>query len=275
MALLNDDAMEMHLKDIESNDAAVRRRAFEGILGLGIEAAAARLVRLLVEPGGGDDVGARFALHGLAVHATRPGAEAERAAYAEALAAALDGDLHVAAKRFIIGELQLSGRDEAVPALAKLLASDDLAEGARMALLANPSQKAVEALREALPKAKGRLRVGILHALGLRNDAASVRLLLAEARAADPAARLGAIEALAWIGAPEAEPVIAAGLQEGDERTRRAVVDAYLRLGERLEAAGKRDAARKLYEYLLVKTESPHVRAAAQAGIERAKAARV
>ena len=77
-----------------------------------------------------------YALHGLVVYASRPGADAERKMVAESLAKQLEAKHSSDTKSFIITQLQLCGRKEEIPALAKFLSDDKLCEPATQAMLA-------------------------------------------------------------------------------------------------------------------------------------------
>ena len=66
------------------------------------------------------------------------------------------------------------GTAESVPALAALLPDKDLSHMARYALERIPAPEAGAALRDALPKLSGALKVGVIGSLGVRRDAASV-----------------------------------------------------------------------------------------------------
>ena len=109
----------------------------------------------------------KYALHGLAHYASRPGAEKSRAMLAETLAAELTAKHSDELKAFIVRQLQLCGRTEEIPALAGLLTSDGLCNPATQALVAIGGPAAVKALRDALPKAEGPRRVAISQAIEL------------------------------------------------------------------------------------------------------------
>lgn len=111
----------------------------------------------------GDPGGAKpkYALHGLASYASRPGADAQRKLLAETLAGQLSADHSDELKAFIVRQLQLCGRPEEVPALAGLLSSDRLCNPATQALAAIGGDRALKALRDALPKAEGSRRAAI------------------------------------------------------------------------------------------------------------------
>jgi len=259
--------------NIQSDDAAVRREAFGQLRAMGAEGVQA-LLGMLVEPGKGDDAGARFALHGMAVQVSRTGAEAERAGFGEALARHLSTDAPPAVKRFVITQLQIAGRAESVAALAACLSDDELVNPACQALIANPSPEAVVALRDALAKSTGATRVPIIEALGERRDAEAVAVLADAAKSSRAEVRMAAIAALGRIGDLEAEPVIAAALGKGPERERRVAFDAYLHLAEELRRTGKRREAVTVYTRALQAAPTPALRTAALLGIGGAGYAR-
>lgn len=86
----------------------------------------------------GDPKGAKpkYALHGLVMHAARPGADNQRKMLAETLARELDAEHSDELKAFLCRQLQLCGRAEEARALAKLLDDDRLGEPARQAMAA-------------------------------------------------------------------------------------------------------------------------------------------
>ena len=141
-------------------------------LGKELASGGAATVRQLVEMVGdefGDPEGVKpkYALHGLAIYAGRPGAEEERKMVAETLAKEIEGEHSDELKALICRQLQLCGRDEETSALAKLLSSDRLCEPATQALVAIGGEGAVAALRAALPGAKGERRATIRQAVDI------------------------------------------------------------------------------------------------------------
>jgi len=119
------------------------------------------------EFGNPNGVKPKYALHGLAHYASRPGAERSRAMLAETLAAELAAEHSDELKAFIVRQLQLCGRTQEIAALAKLLVSDRLCNPATQALVAIGGPAALKALRDALPKAEGPRQVAISQAVEL------------------------------------------------------------------------------------------------------------
>jgi len=207
----------------------------------------------------------KFALHGVVVYAARPGAPAERKMVAETLAAELAGGRSKEAKAFLCRQLQLCGRAEEVPALAKLLADDRLCEPATQAMLAIGGPEAAGAFRKALPSAPGKRKVTILKAAGRLADKPSAAVARKAAGDAERDVRLVAYYALGNM--PDAEAVDlmvgAAGKTEGFEH-QRAVAET-LRLARRLGETGDAAAAKAVrgIQAAAAKAKRPHEAAAA------------
>ena len=77
------------------------------------------MLRVPGAPGKGDDANVRFALHGMVVHAARPGRGPAREALSAALLQALDAEPEPELKAFLIAQIQLIGSDAAMPVLVK------------------------------------------------------------------------------------------------------------------------------------------------------------
>ena len=107
------------------------------------------------------------ALHALVIYASRPGADDERRVVAEALAAELSAEHSDELKALIARQLQLCGRADDVPAIAKLLISDRLCEPATQALLAIGGKEAQQAIRSALSQASDHRWTTLSQAAGL------------------------------------------------------------------------------------------------------------
>src|SRR5262245_13910997 len=84
-----------------------------------------------------------------------------------------------AEKAIACKKLATQGSKVAVPELAKLLADEQLASWARIALEAIPDPAADEALRSQLDKLSGNLLVGTINSIGVRRDTAAVEKLAA------------------------------------------------------------------------------------------------
>ena len=232
------------------------RAAVELLLERGAAAVKA-VTAMLQEPGKGDDANARFALQGLAMHVMRNGAEAERSMVAAVLVDALAAQQNPELKAFLVGKLQLVGRDDAVPALAPLLEDERLYEPATLALIRIGSPAATAALRGALGRAQGKRLDTLIRALGQLRDAASKDAVLAHAKSADRSIRLAAWYALASIGDPAFGPVLAPAVTSKDLYERSRAARDYLLFAQRRLEAGDRAAAVAVCRELLAVAATP------------------
>jgi len=180
------------------------------------------------------------------------------------LADVLKADVSGAAKDFVCRKLSLVGSAECVPTVAALLADEKLSHMARYALERVPDAAAVKAMRDALPKVKGKLKVGVINSLGVRRDAESTKALVALLKDGDKQVASAAAAALGSIGTPDAAKALAAF--EAPKELLLAVCDAQLTCAERLLAAGKKADAVAIYKSLSKPNLPKHVRVAGMRG---------
>jgi len=207
------------------------------------------LIDMLGEPGSAENVKPHYALHCVLNRALIVGDEKARREFCETLAANLSGDLSSYNKAYLCQELQWAGRKEAVPALGKLLTDEQLSDPAGTALVAI-GDGAAEQLQAALPKAKGRCRLVIIHSLAALGDAQAVGTLMKVLNDPDREVRLAAGDGLAKISDPRCvRPLIeAADRATGWERIQ--ATKHCLVLAERLMASGNRRQAVGIYRFL-------------------------
>jgi HEAT repeat protein len=86
----------------------------------------------------------------------------------------LQSDHSLQEKDAACAQLKWIGTDAAIPALAALLADEQLSHSARYALESMTSPQAEEALINALSKTSGMTRVGIIDSLGFRAEEKAV-----------------------------------------------------------------------------------------------------
>src|SRR4051812_22508481 len=108
-------------------------------------------------------------------------------------------DKAIACKR-----LAVYGTKEAVPALARLLPDEKLTSSARIALEGIPGSAAGKALRDAVPKVKGKVLVGVINSIGVRRDSGAASLLGRKLDDPDTAVASAAAESLGRIGGSRA-----------------------------------------------------------------------
>lgn len=190
----------------------------------------------------------------------------ELAKLEERFAAVLSTDAPRSAKDYACRKLMLIGTAACVPALSALLADKDLSHMARYALERIPAAEAGAALRDALAKVNGELKIGVLTSLGARGQRENVGAIAQELGASDPAISRAAALALGAIpGGTSAAALDKSKVAEGEPTV--AATDAKLACAEGLLATGKKSEALAVYKSLAGEGQPKHVRLAATRGM--------
>jgi len=164
------------------------------------------------------------------------------------LISVLQSDAPAQEKAITCKQLAVYGTQEAVPALAALLADPHLASWARIALEAIPGPAADAALRDAMGKVQGRLLVGVINSIGVRCDAQAVDGLAAKLEDADVDVASAAAVALGCIGGDQAANVLGQAIANASSAVRPAVAEGCIRCAEKYLAQGQSAQAKKLYD---------------------------
>lgn len=183
------------------------------------------------------------------------------------LAAVLKTGASRDAKDFVCRKLMLIGTAASVPVLAELLADNDHSHMARYALERIPAPEAASALRDALPKLSGSLKIGVIGSLGVRRDAASVSALASLLSDADAKIASAAMCALGDTGNSEAARALSACTKKASKEVHPALADALLVTAERLLADGKKAEAIAIYKSLGGEDQPKLIRLAATHGL--------
>lgn len=178
----------------------------------------------------------------------------------------LKSDAPDAAKDVVCRQLSLVGSAGCVPALAELFGNEKLAHMARYALERMPCPEALAALRDALPKTKGRIKVGVINSLGVRRDAEATKALTSLLDDSDEAVVSAAAGALGKIGTSETAKTLKAFQAKAPESLSLVAADACLACAEHLLADGKKLEAMTMYKSLAT-SKIKHVKVAAMRGM--------
>lgn len=181
------------------------------------------------------------------------------------LIAALQGELSLDAREYVCRKLATIGTAAAVPALAPLLVQPEISHMSRFALERIPAPEAGQALRDALAKVSGKVKIGIASSLGQRRDSSSVGALANVLNDSDPAVARSAALALGAIGSGEAVGVLQRALPSSGSNL--AVIDALLSCAESLLAANKPTEASSIYKAFADEKQPRLVRLAATRGL--------
>ncbi|HUT36110.1 MAG TPA: HEAT repeat domain-containing protein [Planctomycetota bacterium] len=181
--------------------------------------------------------------------------------------AILQSDRPVNEKAFACRQLKQIGTVKAVPALAACLGDKDTAHSARYALESMPFPEAGAALRQALDKATGLARAGIIDSIGERRDKEAVPALVKLVSDADAHIASSAACSLGKIGGPEAAAALKAARPKAPAALKQVFADALLLCADNLGRGGDKAGAAALYKEVYQPSEPEHVRTAAFLGM--------
>ncbi len=166
--------------------------------------------------------------------------------------------------------LKFIGTELSIPALAALLANEQLSHSARYALEPMQSPKAGSALVAALGKTSGMTRIGIINSLAYRREADAVPGLAKLVSDSDLQVATAAALALGQIGGPKALLALQNATGNTAGRVHDAVLDSLLRCATRLNDAGKHAEAMAIFKRIYDNQSGDRYRVAAYRGMIQA-----
>jgi HEAT repeat protein/type 1 glutamine amidotransferase len=155
----------------------------------------------------------------------------------------LRSDATLASKQFICKQLSIIGTEESVPTLAAMLTDAATSDMARYALERIPGEAVDKVLVNALGKASGKMRVGIINSLGERGTTEATLSLSDMLTDRDKEVAHAAVAALGKIGGPWAAEALSKALEQASDDFRMVLADAYLMCADKFITSGDRDAA--------------------------------
>ncbi|MHC4750561.1 MAG: family 16 glycoside hydrolase [Planctomycetota bacterium] len=173
-----------------------------------------------------------------------------------------------AGKQFICRMLRRVGSGKSVPALSKLLVDEKLSHMARFALQHMPAPEAGIALREALAKLEGDLKIGVIGSIAQR-DRKAVHEIAKLMTSSNTDIIRAAIEALGRIGGTQAADALAE--TEVPASLRAARDNAYLMCADKMLAEEQINEAAAIYRKMIAPANSTWIRIAAYKGLVRAE----
>ena len=182
------------------------------------------------------------------------------------LNAALQGELSRDAQEYVCRKLATVGTAAAVPRLAVLVVNKEISHMSRFALERIPAPEAAQALRDALPKVSGNLKIGIISSIGARRDSAAVAALASLLKDGDAAIARAAALALGAIGNAVSAAALQAALKSPMANPL-TLVDALLSCAESLLAGNKPADASAIYKSFAQESQPRLVRLAATRGL--------
>ena len=213
----------------------------------------------------GDLTALEYALSGYAFYVTQKGKDTERKNAVTAFCSAID-KLSLERQIFIIQQLQIVGKDEAVGCLRQLLQKPSTTGTAAVALAQINTTLAEKTLLTALQTTKGDNRIALIEALGFVQYQPAVLQLHALAKSATGDLKMATHYALAKIGDPSSATLLAdAARKTGYTYENSQATMAYLIYLRRLAANGNKTVAANLAAKLMqqVPDSNSHARIAA------------
>jgi HEAT repeat protein len=174
-----------------------------------------------------------------------------------------------AGKQFVCRMLRRVGSAKSVPALSKMLADKELSHMARFALQFMPAPEAGAALREALPKLDGDLKIGVIGSIGQRGDRQAVPQIAPLITDNNTKIARAAIESLGRIGGPEAVKALADARVPASLKPDRD--NAYLMCADKMLAEGQVGKAADIYREMIAPANGTWIRIAAYKGLVQAE----
>jgi HEAT repeat protein len=195
------------------------------------------------------------------------GDTAARKALEKRLVDALTGGISRSAVDYVCRRLRIVGTRQSIKALTALLPNENTSAIARYALERIPDEKAVEAMRDSLPKVSNKIKPGIMGSLGKRRDTKSIQAISKLLSDSDIEVAGAAAESLAMIGTPAAAGELSKFVKKASANMKIPVADACLICADQLLANGRKSEALALYNELKGDDQPSQVKAAAMKGI--------
>lgn len=215
--------------------------------------------------------GACYGLSAMTDYAARPGAEAERKVHAEALVRALEMVSNPHTRAFLISQLRLVGKAEAVRPLSKYLNDDFLCDYAAGALLTIGAEDAESIFLEALDDVSPAARPTIIKALGELQSLSAASKISEYTASPEPATRQVALYALANIGDPASAAILEEACRTGDAYEQVQNTSLCLRYARQLAKNGHLNLCAEICSGLISRPETPpHLQAAASSTLQEA-----
>ncbi|MBL7184767.1 MAG: HEAT repeat domain-containing protein [Phycisphaerae bacterium] len=162
--------------------------------------------------------------------------------------------------------LRVIGTKDSIDALGDLLADEELSHIARYALESMRYPEADKALRDALGKSSGQVKVGIINSLAMRGGTQNVSALLALLNDTDSEIADAAAWALGRIGSGRAVSALSGSYGSAPEKRKAAIADGLLNAAARLVVKGSLPEALAIYKQLQTADAPEHIRMGAFAG---------
>lgn len=216
-----------------------------------------------------DNTQLQYAINGFSTYVMQNNKEDWRAMAVQAYGKALNDLNNWQNKQFLIQQLQLIGKDDAVPFLQPFLQNEKLVHPAAQALATINTPATQKALIQGLQKASEATRIPLIEALGKSRTKEAASVIVPFVKSNDTALQKVALFALANIGDPASSKILLKAAKANDYHYNdiNATSDLLLYI-RRLMAEGNSKTAKKLTRRLLKKTKKDDYQAVHLAALQ-------
>jgi len=205
-----------------------------------------------------EDVGSRYnhqiTFQNMGSHACRPGAETERQTLAKVMIKNLEqAEMPDTVRHWFMLQIERIGKGESVPALVKLLSSEDknLRDYARRALEKNPDPTATDVLLKELTNSKEpEWKIGLINALGQRKAESAVEPIAKTLSDPDKKVAFAAATAISNIGGKNSIQALLAVIQNPSSPLYQKAAQGLVDIAQEMAANKDTAGAAKIYEAL-------------------------
>ncbi|MDR2144872.1 MAG: DUF1080 domain-containing protein, partial [Tannerella sp.] len=223
------------LAQLPSNNQLKYNGLMKDLAGTGEEGILSLASRLKA-PEQGNNAAVEYALSGISHYVSNADDENLRATISNAYVNALKAAEVKESRQFIISQLQIVGKDEAVDALAPLLGNPDLSDNAARALASIGTEKAGNVLKIALLRRMGTVETqrNVVNAIGEAQVPGAEELLLGLLQTDNEGLKKDVLFALSRVGGIASEQALKAEAEKvGWQYDKTGATDAYLALLEK------------------------------------------
>lgn len=218
------------LAQLPARDAKQLKRNMVEMEQLGQEGFST-LISNLSTAGQSSNAALEYAIGGYSAYVSQTGKETQRSQAVQAYTSALGQVTDKQMKSFLISQLELIGKDDAVSTLQQYLTDENLADPASRALVKINTTSAKAAILAALPAAQGAAKLSVIEALGLSGTKEAASALNALAKGSDVKLQRVTLSALAQLADPTSAEVLYASAERSnfqyDQGGATAAVVAY------------------------------------------------
>lgn len=243
---------ETPAQDGEKMDAMIREMLILGSPGIDM------LTSMLVPPGTGDDSKVRYMLGSMAFYVTQNSKKTENDLYTTALLNKLTGCTNTQISSFLIGRLQITANETAVPELARRLKDRELVDPAVRALVSVGTEDAEKALIKALKDKDVAIQAAVVQGLGDMRSVKAGKAILKLVKTENEALKKACLYALANAPVAKAETLLMEEAKKHDfQLDNTNAVASLLIFARQLGETGNQEACERICGQLISECNQP------------------